>query len=105
MEIFKTFLFFSGFDEGNSYLVDTIFYKNAWWLVSTWIESNDKKEKIPERLIRLSGLRYQEVEGEKYRFLLNNAIPKSVFDGVQQEDYVIEYYPVLLKTQNLGAVH
>lgn len=105
MEIFKTHLFFSGHDEVHPYLVDTIFYKNEWWLVSSWIESNDKTEKIPERLVRLSGLRYQEVVGKEYRFLLNNAIPKSVFDGKKQEGYVISSYPVLEEIRGSKSVH
>lgn len=104
-EIFKTYLFFSGYDEGRPYLVDTIFYKNEWWLVSSWLESNDKKQKIPERLVRLTGLRFQEVDDERYRFLLNNAIPKSVFDGKKQDGYVIASYPVLDDIHVSGSVH
>jgi hypothetical protein len=39
MDIFKTYLFFAGHDEGNSYLVDTIFYDEEWWLVASWLEN------------------------------------------------------------------
>jgi hypothetical protein len=105
VEIFKTQLFFEGYDEGHSYLVDTIFFENQWWLVATWLSSNTKSEKIPERLIRLSGLRYQEVDGKPYRFLLTNAIPKSVFDGREQEGYVIADYPVLESIQGSSTAH
>lgn len=105
MEVFKTYLFFSGHDEGHPYLVDTIFYEKQWWLVASWIEAQNKSEKIPERLVRLTGLRYQEVDGKEYRFLLNNAIPKSVFDGKEQEGYVIANYPVLEHIQGPKSVH
>lgn len=95
IETFKTFMFFEGFDEGNSYLTDTIWHEGAWWLVAKTFEHTATKERIPDRIVRLTGLRFQETQGEKYRFLLNNAMPKSVFDGVPQEGYVIASYPGL----------
>lgn len=95
MKVFKTQLSFSGFDEGSFYLVDTIFYQNEWWLVSSWLEANDKSDKVPDKIVRLSGLRYQEVDGQRYRFLLSNSIPKSVFEGIAQEGYVVARFPVL----------
>lgn len=81
MEIFKTYLFFANYDEGYPHLVDTIHHDGFWWLVASWLESNDTGSRVPERLVRLSGLRYQEADEQPYRFLLNEAIPKSVFDG------------------------
>ena len=105
MKTFKTYLFFSGYDEGTPYLIDTIFYENAWWLVASWIESNNKSEKIPERLVQLTGLRYQEVHEGNHRFVLNNSIPKSVFDGKEQEGYVVANYPVLSHIQASSSSH
>jgi hypothetical protein len=55
--------------------------------------------------IWVSGLRYQEVADKPYRFLLNNAIPKSVFDGKEQEGYVIADYPVLESIQGSSTAH
>lgn len=106
MEIFKTCITFIGYDEGYFFLADTIFYENQWWLVPTWLEANNKSEKIPERLVRLTGLRYQEVDGMPYRFLLNIAIPKSVFDGEEEEEgYVVANYPVLEHIHTSKSVH
>ena len=53
LEVFKTALFFSGYDEGNQYIVDTIWYENAWWLVATWLVPNGAGDKIPDKLVRL----------------------------------------------------
>lgn len=105
MDIFKTYLFFSGYDEGNSYLVDTIFYNEEWWLVASWLENKSTGEKIPDRLVRLTGLRYQEVNDQRHRFLLNNAIRKSVMDGNPQEGFIIRQYPSVLKAKGPGSVN
>ena len=101
MDIFKTRLFFEGHDEGHSFLVETISISGQWWLVSSWLVSNTTGERVPERLVRLSGLRFEEVNEPKYRFLLNNSIPKSVFDGKAQEGYVIATYQALSQSQEL----
>lgn len=106
MKVFKTYLFFSGHDEGHPYLVDTISYQGVWWLVASWLQSNVTAEKIPENLIRLTGLQFQEVESQPYRFLLNNALPKSVFDGMPQGGYVLAVHPdSISKTQAIGSIH
>lgn len=100
MEFFKTLITFSGFDEGFLQLCDTIWYKDAWWLVATAFEAPSTGHKIPDRIVRLSGLPYQEVNGPEYRFLLGTAIPISVFEGQMSEGYVIEYYPALADIQS-----
>jgi len=106
MEVFKTYLFFSGHDEGHPYLIDTIQHEGAWWLVASWLQSNATAEKIPERLVRLTGLRFQEVENQPYRFFLNNALPKSVLDGKPQDGYVIAVHPAALaNSQGPKSVH
>jgi hypothetical protein len=89
IEVFKTLLFFEGYDEGHSYLIDTIFYQGAWWLVASWIAQYATSERAPERLVRLTGLRFEEVEGKPHRFLLHNSIPRSVLDGQAQDGYVL----------------
>lgn len=98
MEVFKTYLFFSGYDEGHPYLIDTIWHKNNWWLVATYLEHHATREKIPDRLVLMDGLTvsFQEVENQPYRFLLNNSLPKSVLDGEPQNGYVIENHPSAL---------
>nr|MDP2192541.1 hypothetical protein [Rhodoferax sp.] len=108
MEIVKTYLFFSGHDEDHPYLIDTIFYEGAWWLVASWLQHHSTGHRIPERIIQMDGLtvRFQEVEGHPYRFLLNNALPKSVLDGVQQEGYTMAIHPsALAESQGPKLVH
>lgn len=106
MEVFKTYLFFSGHDEGHPYLIDTISHQGAWWLVVSWLQSNATAGKIPEKLVRLEGLQFQEVENQPYRFLLNNALPKSVLDGTPQDGYVLAVHPdSLSQTQAHSSIH
>lgn len=99
MEFFKTVITFSEFDEGFLQRVDTIWYKDAWWLVATAFEDPSTGRKIPDRLVRLTGLPFQEVNELGYRFFLGTAIPISVFEGQPCEGYVVEYYPALSDIQ------
>lgn len=94
MEVFKTLGSFEGHDEGQLQLLDTIMHDGEWWLVASWLGRGNTKE-IPERIIKLGGLktRYQELTGEQYRFILNNAIPYSLFRGVPQEGYILAIHP------------
>jgi len=105
MEVFKTYLFFSDHDQGSPYLIDTIWHRDSWWLVGSWLQSNATGERTPERLVRLSGLAYQEVQGQSYRFLLNNSIPKAVLDGKEQGEYVVAVYPVLAQIRGPKSTH
>jgi hypothetical protein len=99
MDVFKTYLFFEGFDEGSSYLIDTIFLDGAWWLVGSWLEARATQERVPERLVRLSGLPHETVSGQRWRFLLNNPLPKSVLDGKARDGYVVANYRTLAHTR------
>jgi len=108
MEVFKTYLFFSGHDESHPYLIDTVWHEGHWWLVGTWLEHPVTRHRIPERIVQMNGLtvRFQEVEGQPYRFLLNNALPKSVLYGVPQDGYVIAVHPAALAdSQGPKSVH
>ena len=88
-QIFKTRLFIEGHDLDSETLVDTVFYKDAWWLVPEWLKSDATGELSPLRLIRLSGLRYEEGDDPECRFFLNTPIPKSVLDGEKQSGYEV----------------
>lgn len=106
MKVFKTYLFFAGHDEGHPYLVDAIEHEGGWWLVASWLKSHATQEKIPERLVRLTGLPHREVEGLPYRFVLSNAIPKDVFDGTAQDGYVLATHPAAIShTQGPRSFH
>ncbi len=95
MEVFKTYLFFEGHDEGSPYLIDTISLEGQWRLVGSWLAPNTKGARVPEKLVRLTGLQFQEVQGQPFRFLLNNVLPKSVLDGGAQDGYVVATYQAL----------
>lgn len=99
MEVEKTILFFSDSDDGYVYLIDTIFWQGQWWLVARWLQSNDTGERVPERLVRLTGLSYQDEPGGPARFVLNGGIPKAVLDGEEREGYVVATYPLLAHSQ------
>ena len=98
-------MFFSDHDQGHPYLIDTIEHEGEWWLVASWLEPNEGGELIPGRLVRLSGLQYQEETAGDYRFLLNNSIPKSVFDGEEHTGYVTLNYPGLSDIQGPSSVN
>lgn len=99
MDVVKTYLFFEGFDEGSAYLIDTIFLAGAWWLVGSWLVANATGERVPERLVRLTGLPHEEVSGQRHRFLLTNSLPKSVLDGEARDGYVAASYQALARSQ------
>ena len=98
MDVFKTHLFFEGFDEGSPYLIDTIFLGGEWWLVGSWLQANATGERVPERLVRLTGLPHQEASGQRYRFLLNNSLPKPVLDGEARDGFVVANYQALARS-------
>jgi hypothetical protein len=89
MDVLKTLVHFEGSDDERSYLVDTIHHDGAWWLVASWKVKQTIKSRAPERLVRLTGLHYEEVQGKPYRFVLNKPLPKDVFDGQERDGYVV----------------
>jgi hypothetical protein len=98
-DIYKTYLFFSDFDQGHEYLIDTIHHDGAWWLVGSWLQDNATGARVPERLVRLTGLPHQEMTGQPFRFVLSNSISKSVLEGQEQDGFVILMLPVPADTQ------
>ncbi len=99
MDAYKTFAFFSDYEQGTAHLIDTIFYEDRWWLVGTWLESKTTGDRVPETLVLLDTLRHQEIEGKPYRFVLKPAIPRSVLRGEARKGYVVATYQVLDDTQ------
>lgn len=90
VEIFKTQLFFSDYDQGRPHLVDTILHLGRWWLVGEWLLQPGAGDKMPTVLVLLDGLAHEEMSHHHpFRFLLTNAIPKSVLDGQEQGEYEV----------------
>jgi len=82
MKIFKSLIFFSGENDGHVYKCDTIEYRGNLWLVPSWIENNETGESKPERIINIKNVRYQTMDTDgDYHLVLNEPIPKDIFDG------------------------
>ena len=97
MKFFKTetVIYDPDTDQNANVLVDTVYYEGNWWLCPPpLLRSLATGEIIPQRLI-LTGVAYvklQEVNHPDYRFLLSNSIPKSVFDGKTEGEYIVALY-------------
>jgi hypothetical protein len=69
-------------EDGAIYLVDALEEGGGRvWLVPHWLESPDEGLMYPTRIILMNPLRYQRVDMETHRYLLNYGIPKGVLDG------------------------
>jgi hypothetical protein len=99
MEVFKTHLYLTD-DVAlvEPYLIDTIFHQGFWWLVATWAAPHAGGARVPEVLVRLTGLSHEEVEGKPYRFFLHNPIPKAVLEGKEQAGYVVAWNQALVRS-------
>jgi hypothetical protein len=106
METFRTMVFLGG--QGTPQFIETIWHEGHWWLVATWLQHHATGDRIPERIIQMDGVlvRFQEVQDEPYRFLANNSIPISVFDGVPQAGYTISIHPsAIARTRGPSSIH
>ena len=90
-KVLKTLLFFSEDEKGIIYRIDTIEYVGKIWLVPGWIDNPKEGWRIPERIICLNILSYEETPGGSADFLLNGGIPKSVFEGKILPEYQNQY--------------
>lgn len=106
MEIFKVKAFISGLpDEGQMRTLGAIQHAGNWWIVASWLQSPAGGSPVPERLVRLDGLQFQEMQGKDYRFQLLQTLPKSVLDGRPQTGYVLSTYPAIAHTQGPTSVN
>lgn len=82
MKIYKTLMFFSDSDPGHIFACDTIESDGKFWLVPDWLDNIATKKRTPIRMICLDGIKHQRVAvGKPSDFVLNEPIPKCVFDG------------------------
>ena len=88
--MFKTYAFTD--DDPYPVLIDTFFHEEAWWLVVSWMANYEGGVRAPERLVRLSGLPFEEVKGKPYRFLLGKVLPRVVLDGKPQAGFIVKKY-------------
>lgn len=52
--------------------METVKLEDTWWLVWSW---SDGQRTRPKRAIRLTGLPFEEVKGQPYRFILSRPLP------------------------------
>jgi hypothetical protein len=62
-------------------LMDVIEYRNEFWLVPEWLDNQTQKLTKPLRIISLRTLPYQRTPGKTPEFVINDPVPKYVFDG------------------------
>ena len=70
-------------DDGVVYTVDVIEHEMQFWLVPSWLYMPELKQKRPGRIIGLSGIPHQILEGPfgPHNLSLNSTIAKGVLDG------------------------
>lgn len=89
MPYLKTLLAIKGSRE--AILCDTISHEGEFWIVPRWLIDPTKGVEYPERIIRLASIPHQKSDGKRYDFLLNDPMPKAVFDGQPNAQSGIEY--------------
>lgn len=82
MKILKTLVTFNDSDLGKILECDTIEFKGKFWLVPEWLENATTGKMQPLRIICLDLLPHQNIlHPHPANFVLNDPIPKCVFDG------------------------
>ena len=99
MKILKTMIFFTDVPDGTIHQCDTIEHEGHFWLVPQWLEARSEGWRRPTRIIRLDAFQHQDTRGGAVSdFVLNQGIPKAVFDGQIQSlvtaGVVIENPPI-----------
>ena len=103
MQIYKTLVTFEddGEDRGFVLTCDTIEHEGKFWLVGEWIESTDKKTRLPAIIVLLDNLPHQKSGDVKsnFAFVLNQPIPKCVLSGIQPEES--KFHFVIVKNPDI----
>ena len=98
MQIMQT-LMATDDDSGEVLLVDTISYEGKLWIVPHWLAARELGWQMPERIVCMDGLNYQEMNNPDYTadYVLTYPVPKSVLDGktdtVEGRKYVVVERP------------
>ncbi|WP_299321417.1 hypothetical protein [Parasphingopyxis sp.] len=63
--------------------LSVIEHEGALWIVTGWLGHKTRPVKRPVRLIRMTGLQYEELDPEQHGsdYLVNQPIPRGVLDG------------------------
>jgi hypothetical protein len=84
MNTFTTAVSFFGEDQVSPSKVDTIEHEGQFWLVPEWIVDSKTGTRMPARIILLDKSMHQKTTGHAFGdFVLNQLIPRAVFEGRQ----------------------
>lgn len=77
--------------------MDVIEHKDSFWLVPEWLDNSARTVCRPTRIISLARLRHHQTPGGNPEFLVEDPIPKYVFNGQippeQADMYGVVEYP------------
>ena len=80
--------------------MDVIEYDGKFWLVPDWLDNSDRTMSRPTRIVSMEKLRHSRTPGANPEFVVEDPIPKFVFDGQippeQAGMYVVVEYPGIL---------
>ena|SRR5450759_1746819 len=80
--------------------MDVIEYDGKYWLVPDWLDNSDRTMSRPTRIVSMEKLRHSQTPGANPEFVVEDPIPKFVFDGQippeQAGTYVVVEYPGIL---------
>jgi hypothetical protein len=71
--------------------VDVIEHDGGFWLVPEWLDMPAQGVTMPRRIIPLARVSHQRNDGIDPEFVVNDPIPKSVFDGLAQSQIADKY--------------
>jgi hypothetical protein len=80
MKVRKAFLIVAD-DVHRHALMDVIEYRNEFWLVPEWLDNQVQKSTKPLRIVSLRTIPHQRLPGQIPEFVVNDPVPKYVFDG------------------------
>lgn len=63
--------------------LSVIEHEGALWIVTGWLEHKTRPVRRPIRLIRMTGLAFEELDAAKHGadYMVNQPIPRAVLDG------------------------
>jgi hypothetical protein len=106
VKIYTTAVSFSDVADGGIFKCDTIEYQGKMWLVPEWLENPKAGWTMPARIILLESLPHQTTTGNAFGdFVLNQPIPKAVFNGQQSGGIYIVLERPDIKIKSLGGIH
>ena len=72
--------------DGGLYKVDVIEFEGRFWLVPEWLDMPAQGVSMPRRIVSLETIPHQRIEGGNPEFVVNDPVPKAVFEGRSQSE-------------------